>query len=83
MRSPKADKANASKAPQPKQRAFLIAVKQKREATRIYAVLACSPADAVTLVQDMATQGTVEMVGALSHRIARPLKLRADELRLI
>ena len=64
--------------------AFLIAVKQRREATRVYAVLARLPGDALALIQGMAAESTtVEMAGTLSHRMARSLKLKVGELRLV
>ena len=84
MTPPKADKAKAEKAPRLKRRAFLVAVKQKREATRVYAVLVRSADEAISLLQAHAAEGgTFELAGTLSGRMARSLKLKPNELRLV
>ncbi|GJE56939.1 hypothetical protein [Methylobacterium thuringiense] len=63
---------------------YLIAVKQKREPTRLYALLAASPAEALEIVTAQASEGVaVEVAGKLSKRMARPYKLKAGDLILI
>jgi hypothetical protein len=67
-----------------KRTAHLIAVHQKREAVRVYAVLAISAETALTQVRAMATDVMeVEIVGALSRDMARQLGLKVGELRLV
>nr|WP_276082269.1 hypothetical protein [Methylobacterium sp. GC_Met_2] len=62
----------------------MIAVHQRRETVRVYAVLAQSAAAALTLVGDLATEDMqVEMVGSLGHDITRRLGLKPDEMRLV
>jgi hypothetical protein len=82
--SPKPGRESFSKTIRPKRKAFLIAVKEQREATRVYAVLARSSDDALVLLQEQTGEGTaLKLVGTLSGRIARSLNLEPDELRLV
>jgi hypothetical protein len=67
-----------------KRTAFLIAVHQKREAVRVYAVLAVSAETALTQVRAMATDAMeVEVVGALSRDLAKRLGLKQGEIQLV
>lgn len=67
-----------------KHTAHLIAVYQKRETVRVYAVLAVAAEDALAQVRLMATDDMkVEIVGALSRDLARQLGLKAGEMRLV
>jgi ribosomal protein S3 len=59
-------------------------VKQRREPTRVYAVLAPSPETALEAVQTLTADGMeVEITGMLSKHMARSLKLKPGELKLI
>ena len=63
---------------------YLIAVKQKREPTRLYALLANSPAEALEIVSAQAAEGVVvEVAGKLSKRMAEPYKLKSGDLILV
>jgi ribosomal protein S3 len=63
---------------------YLVAVKQKREPTRVYALMARSPAEALQIVSVQASEGVaVEVAGKLSKRMARPYKLKLGDLTLI
>lgn len=63
---------------------YLIAVKQRREATRLYALMAASPVEALEIVTAQAGEGVaVEIAGKLSKRMARPYNLKPGELILI
>jgi hypothetical protein len=67
-----------------KSTAFLIAVHQKRETVRVYAVLAVTAETALTQVRALATDAMkVEMVGALSRDVAKRLGLKPGEMRLV
>lgn len=64
--------------------AYLIAVHQRREAVRVYAVLAQSVAAALAQVGELATDDMrVEVVGSLGRDIVRRLRLKPDEMRLV
>ncbi|MCE4226667.1 hypothetical protein HCU64_23270 [Methylobacterium sp. C25] len=64
--------------------AFLVAVKQRREQVRVYAVLASDADAAVELVTESAADDVeVEIAGQLSKRMARSLKLQPGEIRFI
>ncbi|MEL6064526.1 MULTISPECIES: hypothetical protein [unclassified Methylobacterium] len=67
-----------------KRTAYLIAVHQKREAVRVYAVLAVSAETALSQVRALATEDmAVDVVGALSRDLARQLGLKPGEMRLV
>lgn len=67
-----------------KDQVFLVAVKRRREALRVYAVLTPLEAQALDIVRAAShVEATVEPVGRLSKKLARPLKLVAGEPRLI
>lgn len=77
-------KLKPAKAPSPKAHAFLVGVKRRREALRVYAVLTPSEAVALAIVEAASGEDvTVEPVGRLSKKLARPLKLLTGEPRLI
>lgn len=64
--------------------AYLIAVHQRCEAVRVYAVLSQSAATALALVGESATEGMqVEVVGSLGRDIVRRLGLKPNEILLI
>ncbi|GJE57391.1 hypothetical protein EKPJFOCH_3905 [Methylobacterium thuringiense] len=63
---------------------YLVAVKQKREPTRLYALVATSPAEALEIVTAQGSEDVVvEIAGKLSKRMARPYKLKPGDLILI
>ncbi|WP_267425163.1 hypothetical protein [Methylobacterium sp. GC_Met_2] len=67
-----------------KHTAHLIAVHQKREAVRVYAVLAHSASAALAQVTEMATDDMqVELTGSLDRDLARRLALKPGEMRLV
>lgn len=67
-----------------KRTAYLIAVDQRREAVRVYAVLAQSAAEALHQVSTMATDdGHVEVVASLGRDLVRRLGLKPGEMRLV
>ena len=67
-----------------KRTAYLIAVRHKREAPRIYAVVAASAEAALAQLDGLTTDGMeIEVVGALYRDLIRRLGLRAGELRLV
>ena len=83
-RSPGTGEKSADKKRRHTHHAYLIAVKQRREATRVYALLSPSAEDALAVVQSMAAEGTtVELAGKLTKRMARSLKLQPGELHLV
>ncbi|MGU3359555.1 hypothetical protein ACLBWX_04395 [Methylobacterium sp. M6A4_1b] len=62
-----------------KSHVFLIAVKQRREGLRVYAVRASSQDDALAIVAASSSEGAaVEAAGRLSKKLARPLKLQPE-----
>lgn len=67
-----------------KHTAYLIAVHQKREAVRVYAVVARSAEAALAQVRAMATDSMqLEIVGGLSRDMIRRLGLMPGQMRLI
>jgi len=59
-----------------KSHVFLVAVKQRREALRVFAVLSSSQEEALAIVNASSAEGAaVEAAGRLSKKLARPLKL--------
>jgi hypothetical protein len=67
-----------------KRTAYLIAVHQKRETVRVYAVLAATADMALTQVRAMATDAMeVEVVGGLSRDLAKRLRLKLGEMLLV
>jgi len=79
-----AAKTHAPKADVAKAQVFLVAVKRRREALRVYAVLTSSEAVALAIVESRGCEdATVEPVGRLSKKLARPLRLLTGEPRLI
>jgi hypothetical protein len=67
-----------------KHTAYLIAVHQKREVVRVYAVLAQSTAAALAQISGMSTnEMQVEMVGSLGRDLVRSLGLTPGEMRLV
>ena len=64
--------------------AYLIAVRQKREATRVYAVVATSAEAALAQVDGLTVDGMeTEVVGAFSRDLTRSLGLKSGEVRLV
>ncbi|WP_147082601.1 hypothetical protein [Methylobacterium haplocladii] len=56
-------------------------MKQKREPTRLYALMAASPAEALEIVSAQAADDVaVEVAGKLSKRMAKPYKLKPGDL---
>ena len=67
-----------------KRTAYLIAVRQKREALRVYAVVASSAEAALAQVKGLTTDRMdAEVVGALSRDLTRSLGLKSGEMRLV
>ncbi|GJE15124.1 hypothetical protein [Methylobacterium longum] len=65
-----------------KRTAYLIAVHQRGEAVRVYAVLAQSVAAALAQVGELTTDDMqMEVVGSLGRDIVRRLGLKPDEMR--
>ncbi|MCJ2036713.1 hypothetical protein [Methylobacterium sp. J-068] len=63
-----------------KQQVFLVAAQRRREALRVYAVLTSSEAVALAIVEAASAEDvTVEPVGRLSKKLARPLRLLIGE----
>ncbi|QEE41310.1 MULTISPECIES: hypothetical protein [unclassified Methylobacterium] len=68
----------------PKRHAYLVAVSQKREAVRVYAVLAVTSDEALEAVALNAPPKTkVEIVGSLSRALVKRIRLKPGELRLV
>jgi hypothetical protein len=64
--------------------AYLVAVRQRHEAPRVYAVIAPSARAALEQVGALATEDMqVEVVGGLSRDLVRRLGLKPGELRLV
>jgi hypothetical protein len=62
-----------------KSHVFLVAVKQRREALRVYAVLTLTQDEALAIVASASAEGAaVEAAGRLSKKLARPLKLKPE-----
>lgn len=67
-----------------KRTAYLIAVHQRRETVRVYAVLADKAETALAQVRVLATDAMeVEVVGALSRNLARQLGLKPGDTLLV
>ena len=67
-----------------KRTAYLIAVRQKREALRVYAIVARSAEAALAQVKGLTTDRMdAEVVGALSRDLTRRLGLKSGEMRLV
>lgn len=67
-----------------KRTAYLIAMRQKREALQVYAVVAASAEAALAQVKGLTTDRMVaEVVGALSRDLTRSLGLKSGEMRLV
>lgn len=68
----------------PKRRAYLVSVSQKREAVRIYAVLATTPDGALKAVAlNVVPKAQLEIVGGLSRDSAKRLGMKLGEPLLI
>ena len=64
----------------PKRRAYLVSVSQKREAVRVYAVLASTPDEALeTVALNIPPKAQVEIVGGLSRDLVKRLHLKPGE----
>ena len=64
--------------------AYLVAVHQRREATRVYAVVALAQTEALSVVNSMKPErAQAEVVGALSRNIARSLDLKPGDVCLV
>ncbi|KQT79822.1 hypothetical protein ASG51_04100 [Methylobacterium sp. Leaf465] len=71
--------APADKGKRAKSQVFLVAVKQRREALRVYAVLTSAQDEALAIVAAASAEGAaVEAAGRLSKKLARPLKLKPE-----
>lgn len=67
-----------------KRTAYLVAVRRKREATRVYAVVATSAEAALAQVDVLTVDGMeTGVVGALSRDLTRSLGLKPGEMRLV
>ncbi|WCS27896.1 hypothetical protein LOK46_14050 [Methylobacterium sp. NMS14P] len=67
-----------------KRTAYLVAVRRKREAIRVYAVVATSAEAALAHVDVLTEDGMeTEVVGALSRDLTRSLGLKPGEMRLV
>ncbi len=67
-----------------KRTAYLVAVRRKREATRVYAEVATSAESALAQVDGLTVDGMqTEVVGALSRDLTRSLGLKPGEMRLV
>ncbi|AWN37491.1 hypothetical protein [Methylobacterium radiodurans] len=67
-----------------KRHAYLVAVAQRRETARIYAVLAATEVEALAALGDHAAENVrLQVVGSLSRDMVRRLKLKPGELRLV
>ncbi|MHC2109060.1 hypothetical protein [Methylobacterium sp. CM6246] len=68
----------------PKRHAYLVAVSQKREAVRVYAVLAETPDAALEAVAlNAPAKSKLEIVGSLSRALVKRIGLKPGELRLV
>jgi hypothetical protein len=67
-----------------KRTVYMVAVRRKREATSVYAVVATSAEAALAQVDVLTVDGMeTEVVGAFSRDLARSLGLKPDEMRLV
>lgn len=68
----------------PKRHAYLVAVSQKREVVRVYAVLALTSDEALeAVVLHVPPKTKVEIVGSLSRALVKRIRLVPGELRLV
>ena len=68
----------------PKRHAYLVAVAQKREAVRVYAVMAITAYEALEAVAlNVPPKTKVEIVGSLSRALVKRIRLVPGELRLV
>lgn len=68
----------------PKRHAYLVAVSQKREAVRVYAVLAETSDEALEAVAlNVPPKTKVQIVGGISRALVKRLRLKPGELRLV
>lgn len=74
-----AEAVSDDKGKRAKSHVFLVAVKQRREALRVYAVLTSAQDAALAIVAAENAEGAaVEAAGRLSKKLARPLKLKPE-----
>ncbi len=74
----------SAKGKKAKRQAYLVAVAQRREAVRTYAVMAASEAEALAALGAHAAENVrLQVVGGLSRDMVRRLKLKPGELRLV
>lgn len=74
---PRTDKSRSRRSG--KSQVFLVAVKQRREPLRVYAVRAASQDEALGIVAAANPEGAaIEAAGRLSKKLARPLKLKPE-----
>jgi hypothetical protein len=67
-----------------KRHAYLVAVSQKREAVRVYAVLAGTSDEALEAVAlNVPLKSKLEVVGSLSRALVKRIRLVPGELRLV
>ena len=67
-----------------KSRAYLVSVSQKREAVRVYALLASTADEALAAIAAVAPpRAKVEIVGGLSRDLVKRLRLKRGETRLV
>ena len=68
----------------PKRHAYLVAVSQKREAVRVYAVLVGTSDEALEAVAlNAPPSAKLEIVGSLSRALVKRIRLVPGELRLV
>lgn len=68
----------------PKRRAYLASVTQRREAVRVYAVLAATSDEASeTVALNVPPKAKVEIVGGLSRDLVKRLRLKPGEPLLV
>ncbi|WCS28871.1 hypothetical protein LOK46_32705 (plasmid) [Methylobacterium sp. NMS14P] len=68
----------------PKRRADLVSVSEKREAMRVYAVLATAPDEALKAIAlNALPTAQLEIVGGLSRDLAKRLRLKLGEPLLV
>jgi hypothetical protein len=78
-RRPSPEAAPDDKGKRPKSHVYLVAVKQRREALRVYAVLTPTQDEALAIVAaESGEDAAVEAAGRLSKKLARPLKLKPE-----
>ncbi len=68
----------------PKRRAYLVSVAQRREAVRVYAVLATAPDEALEAIAlNALPTARLEIVGGLSRDVVKRLRLKPLEPLLV